>query len=93
MNEMYVTRDEEEGIRSSNELPRDPVFLSPSTVKMHQNSGIFTYLAIPAVRPSSHARARFRRHNILIWLTSTSWGYGPWRLCLIRPLDLFFNLI
>ena len=26
------------------------------------------------------------------WLTSTSWGFGPWRLCLIRPLDIFFNL-
>ena len=72
MNEMYVTRDEEEGIRSSNELPRDPVFLSPSTVEMHQNRGIFPSLAIPAVRPSSHARARFKRHAHTQYLNITA---------------------
>ena len=30
---------------------------------------------------------------ITAWLTLTSWGYGPWRLCSIRLLDLFFNAL
>ena len=62
MNKKYVVRERNEFFRSSNELPRDSVFLSPSTVEMHQNRGISPSLAIPAVRPSSHARSLFKRH-------------------------------
>ena len=47
-------------------------FLSPSTVKMHQNRGIFPSLAIPAVRPPSRARSRFKRHAYTQYLNITA---------------------